>query len=119
MSGLLDFRGKTTLRQAAALLKRCCLYIGNDTGPMHLAAGVGTPVIELCCHPLTGSPMTSPWPERFHPWNVAQTVLRPPVPLAPCVDGCVADDAHCIRTIGVDEVLRAARAMLGKNGGRA
>jgi heptosyltransferase-2 len=38
---------KTTLRQTAALLKYCNLYIGNDSGPMHLASAVGIPIIEL------------------------------------------------------------------------
>jgi heptosyltransferase-2 len=109
---VLDCRGKTTLRQAAALLRQCALYIGNDTGPMHLAAGVGTPVVELCCHPLTGSPLTSPWPDRFRPWKVAQHVLRPERPTAPCVDGCAADESHCIKAISVDQVLHAARELL-------
>lgn len=36
-SRLIDATSKTTLRQSAALLKHCCLYVGNDTGPMHLA----------------------------------------------------------------------------------
>jgi lipopolysaccharide heptosyltransferase I len=37
----------TTLRELAALLRRACLFVGSDTGPMHLAAAVGTPCVAL------------------------------------------------------------------------
>ncbi|MBW2123882.1 MAG: glycosyltransferase family 9 protein [Deltaproteobacteria bacterium] len=42
-----DLVGKTTFAQLASLLKRCALFIGGDTGPLHIAAGVGTPTIAL------------------------------------------------------------------------
>lgn len=44
---LCDAAGKTTLPQLAAVLSQCRLLLTNDTGPMHLAVGVGTPVIDL------------------------------------------------------------------------
>ena len=44
---LCDAVGKTTLPQLAAVLSQCRLLLTNDTGPMHLAVGVGTPVIDL------------------------------------------------------------------------
>jgi heptosyltransferase-2 len=46
--------GRTTLREACALLEHCQLYIGNDTGAMHLASAAGVSVIEISCHPLNG-----------------------------------------------------------------
>src|SRR3989454_5077387 len=39
--------GRTTLLQLAAVLKRCALFVGNDNGPMHMAAALGTPVVAL------------------------------------------------------------------------
>ncbi|HMW86894.1 MAG: glycosyltransferase family 9 protein [Nitrospira sp.] len=44
---LCDAVGKTSLPQLAAVLSQCRLLLTNDTGPMHLAVGVGTPVIDL------------------------------------------------------------------------
>ena len=46
-SGAEDLTGRTTLPQQAALLRRCQLFIGNDSGPLHLAAAVGTPCLSL------------------------------------------------------------------------
>lgn len=43
--------GKTTVRRAAALLKCCQLFIGNDVKPVHLAAVVSILVAELSCYP--------------------------------------------------------------------
>jgi len=41
---LVDLGGQTTLLQTIALLRRADLFVGNDSGPLHLAAGVGIPV---------------------------------------------------------------------------
>lgn len=45
--GLLNFTGKTTLRQLAGILKKCRLLISGDSGPVHLAASVGTQVVVM------------------------------------------------------------------------
>ncbi len=39
--------GETTVRQYAAILQRCSLFIGNDNGPMHMASALGVPVVGL------------------------------------------------------------------------
>ncbi len=43
----IDLSGKTNLKQAAAVIKRCSLFIGNDSAPMHIAAALKTPVVSL------------------------------------------------------------------------
>lgn len=43
----LDYSGRTTLGQLCALLKKCKLLISNDSGPVHVASGVGTPVVSI------------------------------------------------------------------------
>ena len=98
--------GKTTLRQAAALLQRCGFYVGNDSGPMHISAALGKPVIEVCCHPANGSLAHHNSHRRFGPWAVPQIVFQPEVALSPCVDECAAQSAHCIAGIGVEQVKR-------------
>ncbi|MGQ9858771.1 MAG: glycosyltransferase family 9 protein [Thermodesulfobacteriota bacterium] len=53
-SNVVNAVGRTTLRQTGALLKRCRIFVGNDAGPMHVAAAVGIPVVEVSCHPKSG-----------------------------------------------------------------
>jgi heptosyltransferase-2 len=110
--GVIDVTGRMTLRQAAALLKRCALYVGNDSGPMHIAAAFGVPIVEISCHPATGSPAHPNSPVRFGPWKVPHVVLQPPGSEA-CVEACAATEAHCILAIGVEAVSAAVRSLAG------
>ena len=61
--GLLNLTGKTSLKQLAAILKRCKLLISGDSGPVHLAASVGTPTIAIFRSdiPAKGSKRWGPW----------------------------------------------------------
>jgi ADP-heptose:LPS heptosyltransferase len=104
--------GHTTLRQTVALLKRCHLFVGNDAGPMHMAAAVGVPVVELSCHPRSGVPWSANSPLRFSPWGVSHTVVQPQTSRPPCVDECIADHPHCILGITVDQVKEAVTEQL-------
>src|SRR5207245_6280525 len=71
----IDLMGQTTLKELIALLRRTRLLITNDSGPMHLAAAVGTPVIALF------GPTD---PARTGPYGTGHTVLRSGVPCSPC-----------------------------------
>ncbi len=106
-AGAVNLAGKTTLRQTAALLERCVAFVGNDSGPLHLAVAAGVPAVEISCHPRQGSRMDIQSPFRFGPWGQNARVLQPAEPMAPCVDGCQAAAAHCITRITVDEVQQA------------
>lgn len=53
IGAVVNIVGKTTLRQTAAVLGSCHLFIGNDSGPMHLAAAMDVPVVEISVHPLS------------------------------------------------------------------
>ena len=70
----IDLVGKTDLLTAAAVLRRCALFIGNDTGLMHIAAAAGTPTLGL----FGPSPV-----EQYAPWGrftaVARTEVTYPV----------------------------------------
>ena len=109
---VINLVGQTTLRQAASLMKNCSLYIGNDTGPKHLAAAAGVPIVELSCHPIVGSPYHSNSPQRFGPWGVPHIVLQPEVALAPCLDACCSKKTHCILGITLEQVLEAVEQSL-------
>jgi ADP-heptose:LPS heptosyltransferase len=73
-SNLIDLTGKTTLVQLAALLKKCELLISGDSGPVHLACAVGTPVVAIFRNDLPGKA-----PKRWGPWGNGHTVIENPI----------------------------------------
>lgn len=107
-----DLTGRTTLRQTAALLKRCHLYVGNDTGAMHLAAAAGTPVVEISCFPVCGP--ASHWnsPRRFGPWRVPHRILQPQKDLSGIPFASVVRHLDCIHEISVRQVEDAVRELV-------
>jgi lipopolysaccharide heptosyltransferase II len=101
-----NLAGRTTPSQLAALLARCDLLVGIDSGPMHVAAAVGTPVVALFGP--TDPNRTGPQGEGHHVIFHEQECWRP------CVHPVVPDCKHrrCMDSITVDEVLSAARRVL-------
>lgn len=106
-----------TVRQSTALIQRCALFIGNDSGPMHLAASVGVPVVEISAHPIGASSWSISSPERFGPYGVPHRVLQPPPMDSRCARGCVSTYVpHCIIGVTPDEVVQAALQLLREAG---
>lgn len=77
IGGIIDLRGRTTLRQAVAVLVRCSFFVGNDSGLKHLAAAAGIPVVELSAFRRGGDPNHGNSPARFHAWGVPTRLLQP------------------------------------------
>lgn len=95
--------GQTTVLELASLLKKTALYIGNDSGPMHIAAAVRTPVIALY------GPTT---PSVWRPWGKGHTVISSHVPCSPCkVTDCTVEKGKCMELISVEEVWQAVRSL--------
>lgn len=113
-SAVINAAGRTTLRETAALLKRSGLYVGNDSGPMHLAAAAGVPVVEICCHPKNGPQLHWNSPLRFGPWGVRHVVLEPDSVKPPCIETCLANEAHCIADIDVARVEEAVSSFIAR-----
>lgn len=110
----LDFTGKLTLRQTGALLARCGLYLGRNTGVMHMAAAAGIPVVEISCHAKNGDPNGAVSPERFSPWAEHSVTLRPEQPTPPCSGGCRQKVAHCILQITPPQAAQAVMTVLDR-----
>lgn len=102
---IIDLAGKTSLRELCALLKLCRVLVTNDSGPMHLAAAVGTPVIALFGS--TAPELTSPGLPGSGP-----ILLRSPPPCAPCFQRTCPVDLRCLRDIPVDRVVESALGLL-------
>ncbi len=98
----------TTVSQLLSLVKRTDLYIGGDTGVMHLAALAGIPVVAIfgpTDHLVNG------------PYGDGHTIVRKGVPCSPCRDkGCKS--LECLRSISADDVCRAVMSAWGRVGGK-
>ncbi len=102
----IQLSGRTTMRELMAVIKRCDLFLTNDTGPMHLAASFGVPVVALFGP--TDSRTTSPF-------GSGHTIVRHPVECAPCLLRECPIDHRCMTRISVDEVYGAAvKQLVGK-----
>ncbi len=96
--------GKTAVREMMALLARCELVISNDSGPMHVAAALGTPVVAVFGP--TDHTTTSPAGQTCR-------IVRQPVECAPCMLRECPIDHRCMTGITAEQVLAAAAALLG------
>lgn len=94
--------GKTTLRDLAFLCKRSSLMITTDSGPMHVAAAMETPVVALF------GPTD---PERTGPYGRSHTVIRSALECSPCfLKSC--DSRQCMHNITVDQVFQSVKEKL-------
>ncbi len=98
------FSGRTTVRQLMALIKRCRLFITNDTGPMHIAAAFGVPLVAIF------GPTN---PATTAPYGPGHELVRHPVECSPCLLRECPIDHRCMQWIGADVVHTAARRQLG------
>lgn len=101
------------IRETCALLDRCDVFIGNDTGAAHLAAAMTCPTIVISRHPTHGDPEHPNSPVRFAPWGVPANVLEPERGLGGCDTRCrEIGRPHCILEVSVPDVVSAAKALL-------
>jgi heptosyltransferase-3 len=96
---------RLSVLESAELLRRCRIYIGNDTGAMHLAAAVGTPCLAI---------FAARCPERsWNPYGDGHIVLRRRVPCRNCfLSECTVNQLRCLTEIKVDDVWSACQRML-------
>lgn len=103
---VIPFAGNLQIRQLAACIEKCDLFLTNDTGPMHLSAAVGTPTVALF------GPGNH---NRFQPLGDSHTIIRHDVPCSPCkqfTNRC--KDNICMKGITIDEVWNAVCGTIGR-----
>jgi heptosyltransferase-2 len=98
---------KTSIGELAGLLKRCRLFISNDSGPVHLAAALDIPVVSIFGR---NDPGLSP--RRWGPVSANSIVLHKPLNCQPCLAHRCQKDFACLKAISVEEVLEAAKRLL-------
>jgi ADP-heptose:LPS heptosyltransferase len=103
----MSLAGQITLGELAALLELAPLLIANNTGPVHIAAAVGTAVVDLCA-------LTNP---QHTPWMVPHRVLNHDVPCKYCYRRICPEEHHgCLRLVPPEQVVEAVWAVLAETG---
>ena len=107
-----DLVGKSSLRTTMALLKRCALFVGNDSGVMHLAAAAGIPLVAIF------GPQS---PVKFGPWSKQATVIYSQFPCSPCRQKFFTEcqpsphgKPECIESITLASVVAACEQLLAE-----
>lgn len=110
-----NLAGRTTIHETAAIIERCSLFLGNDSGPMHIAAAVGTPVVAVFgpSNKEAWHPYTPPGEPSLH------KVVARDLPCQPCFyrahslglrEGC--GPRPCLTALAHNPVLAECRAVL-------
>lgn len=103
----LDLAGRTSVAQLASLLKRCSLFISNDSGPVHIASAVGTPVISIF-----GRNQKGLSPLRWGPTGKKDRVAHKPAACVKCLAHNCINGFACLKNITVDYILSLADSIL-------
>jgi heptosyltransferase I len=113
-SSVIRLEGRTTLKVLAAVYRSASVVVSTDTGPMHLAAAAGTPVVALF------GP-TAPW--RTGPHGEGHVVLRAGASCSPCFSrSCKTTEFEpmaCMNRITVEQVAEAVTRMVAEKKSRA
>ena len=91
--------GTTTIRELMAVTKRCRMLLTNDTGPMHIAAAYGVPIVAVFG--------PTDW-RTTSPYGQAHAIVREPVDCAPCLLRECPIDHRCMTGVSVDRVYETA-----------
>lgn len=105
---VINLAGGTSLRQLVALIRLCNVLLTNDSGPLHVAAAVGTPVVALFGS--TSDVKTGPYGEGV--------VIHKHVECSPCYLRTCPIDFRCMKNISVDEVETELRKILSSSSKR-
>ena len=100
---VLNLAGRTTLRDLIGIFPECAAAFAPDSGPMHIAAAVGCPIVSL---------WGATAPERSAPWGFADFALRGEIPCHPCYLRKCPIGNECMRRIAPEDVARAVRRAL-------
>lgn len=97
--------GELNIHETIAALSRCSLFVGNDTGTIHMAAAAGVRCVGIYS--------SRAYPGIWHPYGERHVVLRTDVPCADCqLEDCVEQKRKCILAISVEQALQACQSAL-------
>ena len=101
---LISLAGEIGLKQLHRLISDAALFIGPDSGPMHIASSTSTPIVAIF------GPTV---PDVFGPWQARASILERDLECRPCRQRrCETEDFRCLRSTTPEEVFRACRTYL-------
>ena len=103
---VVNLAGKTSIRELAALVKRCDVLVTNDTGTMHIAAAVGTRVVGLF--------FAHAYPVETGAYGQGNIFFQANIPCSPCSYGVVCNNVVCVEYVTVDHVFRVLKLIKDK-----
>lgn len=104
-SVIINLCGRLTPRESAACFGRARLFLGHDSGPMHLAAAVGTTCVAIFA--------ARNLPRVWFPYGERHRVVYHEVSCMGCgLETCIVEKKRCLTSIGVEEVVTEVRAVL-------
>ena len=101
---VINLAGKTGINQLAGVSNLCRVFIANDSGPMHLAASAGVPVVAI---------FGSTDPKRTAPSSNC-IIVRNDVPCSPCFRRVCNKEMECMKKINVEDVMNAVGIAMNK-----
>ncbi|MFL6212867.1 MAG: glycosyltransferase family 9 protein [Blastocatellia bacterium] len=104
---VVNLAGDLSILESTEALRRCRVYVGNDTGTMHLAAAAGTPCVAIFS--------ARDHPGRWDPYVPDHIVLRTEPPCAGCLlEVCSEQGMRCLNDITVPAVSEAVRSLMNR-----
>jgi ADP-heptose:LPS heptosyltransferase len=99
--------GKLGVREAIAAMERCAMYLGNDSGVMHLAVVAGLKCVAIFS--------ARGYPGNWEPYGIGHVVFRKTLACAGCMlQVCTEKDMECIRSISEEDVFQACQRLFGR-----
>jgi len=103
---LLSLVGKLNLRELREFISHSALFVGPDSGPMHIAAATSTPIVAYFGPTLSA---------HFSPWKAKAYLIEKDYDCRPCKQKrCLYKDFRCLRSIKPEEVYEACLRFLYK-----
>ncbi len=103
-NSLLNLSGKTSVRELISLISECDVFLTNDSGPLHIAYAVGTPLVAI---------FGSTDPGLTGPHNKVSSIIKEDFDCSPCFERtCKKGDMRCMYAITAEEVYLAIAKML-------
>ena len=109
---VLNLTNKLSLRDTAAYISLCDLYVGSNTGLLHFASAMNVPSVTIYSELEDGQPMDGDAPERMGAWCVPHVDLIPPAGLDGCHGVCRKHYSHCVNQITPRQVYSAIRSLM-------
>jgi lipopolysaccharide heptosyltransferase II len=103
----ISLAGELNLREVRDIISHSALFIGPDSGPMHIAASTRTPIVAFFGPTL---------PENFGPWRATHKIIQKNLDCRPCKQRvCVHKDFRCLQQITPEQVYEASLEYLSKS----